>query len=78
MRAGGRLDEVWGGADAGMPQRIRRDPWHMLETVAELGLLAEDVRYVGDNPVDASVARAAGGRYRHVACGVAADDDCAS
>jgi phosphoglycolate phosphatase len=46
------------------------DPRHLLETVAELGARPQDVVYVGDNPVDVAVARAADVRYRHVAWGV--------
>ena len=47
---------------------------HLLETVAQLGARPEDALYVGDNPVDVAVARAAGVRYRHVAWGVPVDD----
>jgi len=54
------------------------DPRHLLETVARLGARPEDAVYVGDNPVDVAVARAAGVRYRHVAWGVPVDDGVAA
>lgn len=54
------------------------DPRHLLETVAELDLTAEDVVYIGDNPVDVAVARGAAVRYRHVAWGVQVDNDVAT
>jgi phosphoglycolate phosphatase len=61
------------GRDA--TEHPKPDPRHLLETVAELGLPAEEVVYVGDNPVDVAVARGADVRYRHVAWGVPVDDE---
>jgi phosphoglycolate phosphatase-like HAD superfamily hydrolase len=43
--------------------------------VAQLGLDPGDVVYVGDNPVDVAVGRAAGVEYRHVAWGEPAPAD---
>jgi phosphoglycolate phosphatase len=53
------------------------DPRHLLEAVAELGLSAAEIVYVGDNPVDLAVGRGAGVRYRHVAWGEPVPDDVA-
>jgi phosphoglycolate phosphatase len=61
------------GRDA--TEHPKPDPRHLLETVAELGLSPGDVVYVGDNPVDVAVGRAAGVEYRHVAWGEPAPDD---
>lgn len=74
LRAVGLSDEiaVVRGRDA--TQHPKPDARHLLETVAQLGARPEDALYVGDNPVDVAVARAAGVRYRHVAWGVPVDD----
>jgi phosphoglycolate phosphatase len=61
------------GRDA--TQHPKPDPRHLLETAAELGLSADEIVYVGDNPVDVAVARDAGVRYRHVAWGEPVADD---
>ena len=63
------------GRDA--TEHPKPDPRHLLETVAELGLSATEIVYVGDNPVDVAVGRRAGVGYRHVAWGEPVPDDVA-
>jgi phosphoglycolate phosphatase len=63
------------GRDA--TEHPKPDPRHLLETVAELGLSAAEVVYVGDNPVDVAVGRDAGVGYRHVAWGEPVPEDVA-
>ena len=70
----GVLTAVRGRDATEYPKPDRR---HLLETVAELGLSAPEIVYVGDNPVDLEVARAADVRYRHVAWGEPVPDDVA-
>jgi phosphoglycolate phosphatase len=61
------------GRDA--TEHPKPDPRHLLETVEELGLSADEIVYIGDNPVDVAVGRDAGVHYRHVAWGEPVPDD---
>jgi phosphoglycolate phosphatase len=63
------------GRDA--TEHPKPDPRHLLETAAELGLSGSEIVYVGDNPVEVAVARAADVEYRHVAWGEPVPDDVA-
>lgn len=75
LRAVGLADVMSAVRGRDGTEHPKPDPRHLLETVAELGVAAEDAVYVGDNPVDVAVARSADVRYRHVAWGVPVDDE---